>query len=369
MKRAMWLGWAALLAWGAAPLAGQTMADPAPVADPALAGHYYLSGVHEVGSELLLRADGTFAWYMSYGAVDQQADGVWSRQGKAVVLRARLPDRSQPLYALLGTEGWSERAERALREQRFEADVAAVQDRCPILGAVVTAPVMAPPLPGEEPDSLAALQDKAATALAALTAARAAAEQAAAAAMATPAPAPGTVAAAQQALGDWELARQTARNAARAADLPDPDMAEPVLPPACTMPKEPGLAEAQDAKTWIGGLAVRVVDADQQMGARHVAVRLHFADGHEEQLETADHGLAIRPGPASGPVVSVHLSAPFAPGRDQTVAVPPVSAGVIAIGIDAKQLTPPPFERLDLVIDGTGLLPEAFGQGRYERGN
>ncbi len=372
MNGMKWLGWAALLAAAAAPARAQerpAVAATAGVVDPAFAGHYYLSGVHEVGSELLLRADGSFAWFMSYGAADQQVNGTWTREGQAVVLRAAMPDRTRPLYALLGTEPWSERPERALRDQHYQAEVAAVQDRCPILGGVMAAPALSPALIGEEAESPASLKARADEALAQLQTARAAAERLAGEAIGPNGPVPGKIEAAQQALGEWELARQHARNASRAADLPDPELLPPVLPPACTMPQEPDIAAARDERGWIGGLAVRVLDPESDMGARRVAVTLSFADGHEERLETADRGLAIHAGAVSAPLVSVRVSAPFAPERDQTIAVPPVSAGVVAIGIDAKQLTPPPFERLDLSIDGTALLPEAFGRGRYERGN
>lgn len=51
-----------------------------------LAGHYYLQGVTEVGSELLLKKDGKFEWALSYGSVDQQASGDWSVAGDAVTL-------------------------------------------------------------------------------------------------------------------------------------------------------------------------------------------------------------------------------------------------------------------------------------------
>ena len=60
---------------------------PAVAADQAaLAGHYYLQGVTEVGSELLLKKDGRFEWMLSYGAVDQQASGDWRVAGDAVTL-------------------------------------------------------------------------------------------------------------------------------------------------------------------------------------------------------------------------------------------------------------------------------------------
>jgi hypothetical protein len=54
--------------------------------DEALVGHYYLSGVMETGSELLLKADGQFEWFISYGAVDQMAKGRWGRSGEIVTL-------------------------------------------------------------------------------------------------------------------------------------------------------------------------------------------------------------------------------------------------------------------------------------------
>lgn len=55
-------------------------------ADVSLAGHYYLEGVAEVGSEILLRSDGTFEFALAYGNVDQAANGCWSRSGNSVTL-------------------------------------------------------------------------------------------------------------------------------------------------------------------------------------------------------------------------------------------------------------------------------------------
>jgi hypothetical protein len=58
-------------------------------ADPALAGHYYLHGVMEVGSELLLGRDGSFAYMLAYGALDELASGCWTRNGATVTLHAQ----------------------------------------------------------------------------------------------------------------------------------------------------------------------------------------------------------------------------------------------------------------------------------------
>lgn len=54
--------------------------------DAALAGEYSLGGVMETGSGLLLRSDGSFEWYFSYGALDLGARGTWTRKDDAVEL-------------------------------------------------------------------------------------------------------------------------------------------------------------------------------------------------------------------------------------------------------------------------------------------
>ena len=58
----------------------------APHADEARAGRYYLQGVMETGSELLLTAQGGVEWYFSYGALDLAARGRWRYEGADVVL-------------------------------------------------------------------------------------------------------------------------------------------------------------------------------------------------------------------------------------------------------------------------------------------
>src|SRR6516165_2942394 len=55
-------------------------------ADASLAGHYWLRGVMEVGSELELKADGRFAYMLAYGALDELASGCWTRSGGVVTL-------------------------------------------------------------------------------------------------------------------------------------------------------------------------------------------------------------------------------------------------------------------------------------------
>ncbi|KKO64077.1 hypothetical protein VM94_02219 [Janthinobacterium sp. KBS0711] len=74
---------------------------PASAAEPAastLPGHYYLQGVMEVGSELLLKKDGTFEWMLSYGNTDQQASGEWRVAGDTVTLVAGNHGDKEPQF-------------------------------------------------------------------------------------------------------------------------------------------------------------------------------------------------------------------------------------------------------------------------------
>jgi len=87
----------------AAALALSPLLAAAGPADPALAGHYYLKNVREVGSELLLKPDGSFEGSMSYGAVDSYAKGKWQRQGDKVVLQTAGPDK-EPDFRLFRDE-------------------------------------------------------------------------------------------------------------------------------------------------------------------------------------------------------------------------------------------------------------------------
>jgi hypothetical protein len=53
-----------------------------------VAGHYVLHGVMEVGSELLLKSDGSFEYMLVYGAADYWAKGTWRQKDNSVVLNS-----------------------------------------------------------------------------------------------------------------------------------------------------------------------------------------------------------------------------------------------------------------------------------------
>jgi hypothetical protein len=54
-----------------------------------LPGHYYLSGVTEVGAEILLRPNGKFEYSLAYGAVDEYAKGEWTVWNQRVIFRSQ----------------------------------------------------------------------------------------------------------------------------------------------------------------------------------------------------------------------------------------------------------------------------------------
>ncbi|MFM2371666.1 MAG: hypothetical protein RIS85_1388, partial [Pseudomonadota bacterium] len=122
------LGLMTSVAMLASPLPAQARNQ---VPDPALEGHYYLSGVMETGSELLLKTDGRFEWFISYGAVDQFAQGRWFRDGDTVTLIADVPSATAPLFRLDERTGWNEAAEERFRERQYSQQVEAVMQVCP----------------------------------------------------------------------------------------------------------------------------------------------------------------------------------------------------------------------------------------------
>src|SRR5215471_17528571 len=68
------------------------------------AGHYVLQGVMEVGSELLLKPDGSFEYMLAYGAADYYAKGTWKRDGNSVILHST-GKQGEPFRLLRSEEG------------------------------------------------------------------------------------------------------------------------------------------------------------------------------------------------------------------------------------------------------------------------
>lgn len=82
------------------PHAAEAAETTAPASTTSVAGHYYLQGVMETGSEMLLKPDGHFQWYLVYGALDLFAEGRWTlADGKVVLTSAPGKDAPEPPFA------------------------------------------------------------------------------------------------------------------------------------------------------------------------------------------------------------------------------------------------------------------------------
>jgi hypothetical protein len=66
-------------------------------------GHYYLQGMREVGSELILGPDGRFQYMLAYGAYDEFATGTWKVEGRKVSLNSEGKD-IPPTFTLKSSE-------------------------------------------------------------------------------------------------------------------------------------------------------------------------------------------------------------------------------------------------------------------------
>lgn len=330
-----------------------------------VAGHYYLQGVRETGSELLLRPDGRFDWYITYGAVDQTARGTWTRTGDTVELRAEGPDRSAPLFRLDERGEWDSSTEQALLDAAYEQALADVEKACPLQQiAMATTP---PAIAFGTPD-LPALKAEAEASLSKANAAREAAERTVALAIGNLGAPDGEarLQTARDAMTNWQIARADVDTAYRRADLPPPSLDEPRLPAACTPPPE-SRVDTEHPERWKGGIVISIADPEMGIAPKGINVTLTYADGTTATAKTAQRGWAIfprRPGVAAGHVL---IDPDILHAGKAAFDFPPLEKGVQAFAIDVRQLIASPFETMDLRVEGDDLIPADMGGGRYVR--
>jgi hypothetical protein len=82
-------------------LADATAAPAAP-----LASRYRLVGEHDVASELVLYSDGRFEYGLAAGALDEQAQGRWTQDGKTIRLTT-VPKPKPAVFTLAATERYA----------------------------------------------------------------------------------------------------------------------------------------------------------------------------------------------------------------------------------------------------------------------
>lgn len=342
--------------------------------DPALAGrnaadftgHYYLQGIYEVGSELLLKPDGHYQWMLAYGAVDQNSEGSWAIDGNELVLTPTLPRSNAPLFKPLAVQPWDVDAEERVQEDAYIARADAIAARCPFLTREGVADSLSPP---PMRDATAADRQRLAQAVAAEADARSAYERAAATAMqADGAGRTAAMDAAGTAANAWRVAHDHVVQAASNAHADTPAMVSPALPAACRLTAMPAV-QTIGPKAWIRGFSVIV--GDPRVGMRFSGIRTVFtyADGHSVERVTDNGGRAwvsYRPAAHITKLTLTPITRDDQPMAAETIPLNGVSEGILPVEIDSGRIMPPPFDTLRLTIDGHDLIGFG-GRGRYHR--
>jgi hypothetical protein len=335
-------------------MAAPVLAQPA---DNMVTGHYYLQGVRETGSELLIKPDGRFEWYLSYGAVDEFANGNWRRDGAKLLLEADLPDPALVTLTEDRREEWDASTELALREAINDTQLAAAREACPFLDDVaVTAspPTEADPPPPPAADALQRLDE-----------ARVAAEKAMAAAAAA-LDNPALVDAARDARRNWREAWSIYSSAARAEGASPEMQPEAAIPQQCGLrflPTEEPIAPSE----WLRGIAVMVHDPNAGLRLRGFDVDALYADGRSEMAYEFGSKMAFLEKRPGHNITQLTITAPWLPPAGRTLPIQPVEDGVIFLAIDSSKLREPPFKRLELMITADGLTNAEWLRGTYRK--
>jgi hypothetical protein len=330
--------------------------------DAKLVGHYYLSGVMETGSELLLKADGRFDWFISYGAIDQVAEGRWGRVGKTVTLAVDMPTANEPLFRADQTFPWGEDVERRLRDIERAQLIDAINARCPWTVGLVSA--AAANIPSDQHSVGDTERAKAAETKRTAETARDEATQAIAKAVEAGA-SDDDRSAAMSAMSTWANANYEMERAHRDAELPNPEIGQPETPPQCQLPsREP--TEPIAEKEWRRGIAVLVGDPARELRLSRVRVTFIFSDNYRETAETKS-GWAFASMRKNASVEKIILALPEPDARAASLSINPLTQGVQTIRVDTRQLVAPPFETMHLTVQGEELIPEDMMRGRYSR--
>ena len=351
--------------------------SPAVAAGQGLTGHYYLNGLHEVGSELLLEPGGHYRWFLSYGASDTDSEGSWRQVGDHVVLTAT-PRAPGKLFTLKSIAPWSDKAQAAVRKMQLADAFDRSRTLCPFDGestAVTTSPALISAPAGSVDASTERAARDAAVAKAAREApllwqevgqSRATIDRSLAHFLAQK---PGTMA--------WHAAAEKVRNAIddfnqryyqaadryRDAGLEPPAMPHIVLPAVCAVPDRDRFQPTSEP--YVG---LHLTEAASGIEADGISARFDDASGASSPLVPIADGWAVVPLRAGMAITAVSIVGDPASIGTMTIAVQVTTPGVIPITFDAAQIAPRMFETLDLVIAGDTLSSQRFAPGIYERG-
>jgi hypothetical protein len=326
-----------------------------------LAGHYYLSGVMEVGAGLRLKEDGSYEWFMSYGSVDQFSKGTWRVDARGVQLISAKPSDGRTPVTLDGAYEWSSTAEYRLR-----TNMAALEDqkrtlRCPSVDMGDTAYSAAVPGTAQAEGAAAALRP--------LTALRIAAEKAAELSAGNPND-KGLRAASDAAVKAFWDQHALAQDLADASGSTFPDVALPEAPASCR-PENTEISRSIPAADWVGQQAVVVIDPTLDLAIPDLGVRIDYTNGQTAEGRTDGRGAFIPLPQIKADVTTVTLT--YAKSQLSPVVIPIARKGrvLVILNFDYRAAVPA-FETMALTRAKTraktGLRPEGEMRGVYVRG-
>ncbi|WP_408952649.1 hypothetical protein [Lysobacter sp. Hz 25] len=362
----------------------------------ALAGHYYLEGADDAGSELVLAPDGRFQWSLSYGLMAESASGQWNVGGNGIVLTVQAPPGDQSVFSLDEVVAWTPDAQKRLDEFAVERQDALIEEACGYLKTYRSgseyAELLAASLPEADPADRAgrsAAEASLAPALAALEQSRLALEATAAQTKpkAWQARPPGNAASAAAAAAGAEEDGAEQDGALEDGVLEDGQVAADIAvrtylqrleqvgalhaKAGRAMPKQP--APRFDRERCLdpaakadgrGGYAVVIGDPQRGYRAQGIGVEFVYSDGRSERTETSPGGWALavqRPG-----VRLVQAILQPADRPRETLALDERKGRIFAIRLDTAAAMPASFEQLILTQDGGDLIAPRI-PGRYVR--
>ncbi len=325
----------------------------------ALAGRYALSGVMETGSEMELKADGSFEWFLAYGSLDKVGKGDWESDGKTVTLRFRNAHANEAPFRLIGQGPWDAQAQQMVLEMRHNDALAAIGERCPFIGYFGQTS-------GDDPrDATSARVDRDIQGSPAY--ARAEAARAKMQAVGQEILDGKATEAIQRAEQDWSAAYSALQDFGRGRGLESVAIAKPSPPVPCREPEAPQ-AETLPRSRWSPGLVVRTI-ADPADGERTgyipvSGIAFKLADGRILTDNVRPEGLLLIPGVQSQPVQALLVEDTFGTGETLTFPVEPMTSGVITLGVNVGKMVEPAVSTMRLRIDQKNLYSEDL-RGTY----
>ncbi len=344
-------------------------AQSTPSTEAEFTGHYYLSGVMETGSELLLNSDGSYQWSLIVGSLDAFSDGKWRIETgpdkkRQVILTANAADENQPPFSLSPWEPWNEVAEEAAQEAAMEERNNSIVSRCKFLddeGELFEVWALSPPYQ----DVTDILIERAKEASKILETARSNYEIAAKNAMMGDAMNAELHKSARAARMAWRLAYNKEAQARSDAKLRFESRIEPILPKQCEGEVTPIRPSVIDKSKWIGGIAVRVESAQYRAFFREVEIDFGLESGKTISQVTKDSGIAWIPRRDDDNVISITIgNQNQAESKPYTVPVQATAQGFITANVNIP--TEPPFNEMRLDVSGQSLIGFE-GKGRYSR--